>query len=85
MILKFIQPDHFVFHKSYVRPKVKKNQDDDLYQIPDDEGFFEGLPEAEKVKRARIPGITKEMKIEKKKKQLAEQHAHLNEKLAKEQ
>ena len=85
MILKFIQADHFVFHKSYVRPKVKKNQGDDLYQIPDDEGFFDGLPETEKVKRAKIPGITKQMKIERKKRLLEEAHAHLNQKLAQEQ
>ena len=84
MILKFIQPDHFVFHKSYVRPKVKKNQGDDLYQIPDDEGFFDGLPETGKVKRAKIPGITKQMKIERKKRLLEEAHAHLNQKLAQE-
>ena len=63
-LLKHIDPNHWVFDRNYVRPKIKRGVNDNVYQIEDNDGFFSNLPEAKEVKRAKIPGITKKMKIE---------------------
>ena len=50
-ILKKVEPDHFVFAKNYVRPRIKRGKQAAIFQIEDPDGFFEGLPEAPAAKR----------------------------------
>ena len=75
-LLKHVCHDHFVFSKGYVKPKPQKQVDPD-WQLDDPHGFFAGLPLAPEVKRKRVPGITQQMRLEKKKKALEAAHAHL--------
>ena len=77
MLLKFVSPKHFVFAKNYVRPKPQLNLADNEYQIEDHDSFFEGLPECAPSKRTRLPGVTKAMKLEKRKKALEAAHRHI--------
>ena len=79
MLLKFVSPKHFVFAKNYVRPKPQRNLADNEYQIEDHDSFFEGLPEGAPSKRTRLPGVTKAMKLEKRKKALEAAHRHIQE------
>ena len=64
MLLKYVDSSHFVFDKNYVRPKIQKKVVENVYQVRDDYAFFQNLPDAPMVKRAKVPGITKEMKFE---------------------
>ena len=79
MLLKFVSPKHFVFAKNYVRPKPQRNLADNEYQIEDHDSFFEGLPECAPSKRTRLPGVTKAMKLEKRKQALEAAHRHIQE------
>lgn len=82
LLLKFVSPQHFVFSKSYVRPKPQRNLADNDYLIEDHDSFFEGLPECAPSKRTRLPGVTKAMKLEKRKKALEAAHKHIQAQIA---
>ena len=57
-----LEPRHEVFEKAYKKPKKARMNIYEEMQIVDDSNFFDGLPEAKKVKRQTLPGVTKQMK-----------------------
>ena len=81
LVLNHIDPSHMVFQKGYVKPKGQRKKEDE-YQIEDRDGFFEGLPDCKFVKRAKIPGITQEAKLTKRREALERAHARVNERIA---
>ena len=89
-LIKHLCPDHEIFHKSYVRPVPKKDdeekKDEDLlyFQIEDKNNFFDDLPECKSTKRKKIPGLTREMKLKRKQAILAAAQSHVNRRLAQE-
>ena len=85
MLLKKVDPNHFVFGKNYVKPIMKKGTNAEIYQIRDDDDFFKDLPDAPEVKRAQVPGITKKMRLERQRKLLEEAHARVRTQIAKQE
>ena len=52
--------------------------------VKNPDGFFDGLPECKQTKRARVPGVTKAMQLEAKKKAIEASHRHIQSQIAKE-
>ena len=52
--------------------------------INNSDGFFDGLPQAKATKRSRIPGVSKAMQLEAKKKAIEASHRHIAQQLARE-